>query len=424
MASLRPLSIGIDFGTANSAASAYFPDGSVRLLDLDPASSSQPELVRSLIYFPNRKEVYFGQAAIDQYFERDMEGRFLQSIKRLLPNPSFQGTSIYGKFMSVEELISRFLKELIHQIESQLGSIDGIPIFMGRPARYSLDDERESLAVERFKKACSMAGIQTYTLFDEPMAAALTYDSDPKKKEIVLVADLGGGTSDFTLMELGGGSSPRVLSVHGVPVAGDALDSAFMLSELIRYFGSEIRYQRPLSSNILTLPTTFVRLLPKWHHHAFLKEKSTWNFLTTLHKELVDPSDKVYLDNLITLIEDNLGYALYQRVEALKCELSAATEAKFKFSSYPIDIQFDCTLERFESIIAPSRDYIVKAAQRTLEMAGVEPDQIDAVYFTGGTSRVPLIRKAILEYTPHARVAEKTTFTSVAIGLSMAINTR
>lgn len=414
--------IGIDFGTTHTAAAAIRPGQGPELIPIDPAYAQAPSLLKSLIYFPNRKDAFFGADAIREYFDRDREGRFLQSVKKLLSNSEFQGTSIHGSFVSVEELIARFLRETRKRIQIGLGidSIEGIPVIMGRPARYSLDPEREKLAMTRFQKACELAGFGGCRFLEEPNAAALTYEPPGGQEERILVADLGGGTSDFTLMRLGGGKPSQVLGVSGVPLAGDALDSAFMLTRLARFFGSEIRYQRPFSSNVLTLPTSFVRLLPKWHHHAFLKEKSTWNFLKTLHQELVDKTDKQYLDNLITLVEDNLGYALHQRVEGLKMALSSAQQADFSFRSYPIAIEFPVTLAEFEALCLSIAQAIQKGVAEVLQQAQVEPSQVDAVYFTGGTSQVPLLRRTILELAPKARVAEKDTFTSVAAGLALA----
>ncbi|MBC7693210.1 MAG: Hsp70 family protein [Methylotenera sp.] len=413
--------IGIDFGTSNTAAAILTDAGEVKLLELDP-TASDPRLMKSLIYFPNRKDAFFGKEAIDQYFDREMEGRFFQSVKKLLPNPDFQGTTIHNTRVSVEELVARFLRETKKRIEAQIGPMEGIPLFMGRPARYAQDPGREGLGVVRFKTACDLAGLGRFQLIEEPTAAAATYEARSNEKELMMVADLGGGTSDFTLLEITperAGIKTRALSVHGISVAGDSLDSDFMLARLLPFFGSEVKYQRPFSGNVLTMPTSLVKVLPKWHHHAFLKERATWNFIQTLHKELVDPKQKPQLDNLITLIEENLGYALHQRVEKLKVELSGAAQADFSFKSHPIKIEFPVTAPDFENVLHPSVKAIQEAALETLRLARVNPEEVQSIYFTGGTSQVPIIRRTLSALTPQARIAEQDTFTSVAAGLAM-----
>ncbi len=410
--------IGIDFGTTNTCVSVK-ENGKVRVLNIDP-TSSQSELIRTLIFIPNRKECFFGKTAIDQYFERGMEGRFFQSIKKLLPNPEFTGTSVFGIRMNVEALVARFLSELKSRIEHEIGSIENIPVHMGRPAKYSLDVKKENLAVARFLKAIEMAGFKNVRLIDEPTAAANNASSTLKDDTLVLVCDLGGGTSDFTLFKSRTKGPINTISVHGVPVAGDSLDSDFFKENLNVYFGSEVQYQRPFSSNILTLPTSFIRILPKWHHHSFLKERSTWNFILSLRNELVDEKQRVLLENLISLVEENLGYMLHQEVEKTKVQLSKSTQADFVFKSHPIAIQFVSQLEHYVRTIEPSVCEIENAAIETLKIVDCDPASVQVIQYTGGTSKVPAIRARIEKLFPNAKAVDSEAFTAVSEGLAIA----
>ena len=407
--------IGIDFGTTNTCV-AVRENGLIKILKIDP-TSSQFNLIRTLIYMPNKKECFFGKNAIDQYFDRGMEGRFFQSIKKLLPNPDFTGTSVFGVRMNVESIIARFLSELKNRIEKQIGPIDGIPIHMGRPAKYSLAADREELAVIRFKKAIEMAGMTNVSLIDEPTAAAEASAAGVKEDAMVLVCDLGGGTSDFTLFR-NEKFAIQAQSVYGIPVAGDSLDSDFFKEKLNTHFGSMIRYQRPFSYNVLTLPTAFVKILPKWHHHALLKERSTWNFILSLRNEMVDEKQKKYLENLITLVEENLGYMLHQEVERLKVSLSTENNAGLKFKSYPIEIEFEVESKNYNQIIHESVEEISQAALHTVQLGNCKPNQVDILQFTGGTAKVPAIRKRIESLFPSATVVDAEAFTAVAEGLA------
>ncbi|MBS1962825.1 MAG: Hsp70 family protein [Bdellovibrionales bacterium] len=426
-----PRAIGIDYGTSNTVAAALDANGSARVLKLDPGAGDG-RLLKSLIYFPERNKSFFGKSAIDQYFDLGMEGRFLQSIKRLLPNPDFTGTSLFGKHAGIEDLIARFLQELRTRIEAEIGEPLGKrPVIFGRPARYSQDPAREGLAVVRFKRAIELAGfdLDRVRLVEEPVAAMIAgHRSERAKPEdgngpITLIADLGGGTSDFTLFRrVSTDVQPEgihTFAVHGISVAGDALDSDFFVAKLQDLFGASIRYQRPFSSNVLTMPTLLVKHLPKWHHHAFLRERATWNFILVLRKELVDEKQKPLLENLITLVEENLGYRLHVAVEDLKLKLSQENATDFAFKSYPIDLGFPVTRPAFETIISPSVEDIGRTALETCRIGKVKPEEVERLQFTGGTSKVPAIREDLAKRFPNAKLVDQDTFTAVAEGLAL-----
>ena len=437
MASSECKAIGIDYGTSNTVAAILGADGKAHVLNLErEKTASDPRLLKSLIYFPERNKSFFGRAAIDQYFDLGMEGRFLQSVKRLLPNPDFTGTSLFGKHAGIEDLIARFLQELRVRIEREIGRpVKGIPITFGRPARYSQDSARESLAVIRFKRAIEMGGfdLNDVELVEEPIAAMVAGQrseanggvavSADDEGPITLIVDLGGGTSDFTLFRrVSAKVQPQgihTFAVHGISVAGDALDSDFFVAKLQDLFGASIKYQRPFSSNVLTMPTLLVKHLPKWHHHAFLRERATWNFIIVLRKELVDPEQKPYLENLITLVEENLGYRLHASVEDLKLKLSSADATNFTFKSYPIDIDFPVKRPAYEKIISPSVEEIGAAALETCKIGKVKPEEVERLQFTGGTSKVPAIRNHLASLFPKAKLVDQDTFTAVAEGLAL-----
>ena len=419
--------IGIDFGTSNTAASVLGLRDGAWIHEVIPLDDQ--ELLKSLLYFPSSRESYFGKAAIEKYFENEREGRFFQSIKRLLPNPDFSGTQISGRFVSLENLIARFLAETKKRIEARLGqSITEREVVFGRPALYSLDESREKLATTRFLEAIRLAEFQNFKLLEEPTAASRLVmkkgESVSQNEGITLVADLGGGTSDFTVLRQSGSGRHEVLAVYGIPLAGDALDSVFVSSRLLPYFGSEVKYQRPFSSNILTFPTSLISRIPKWHQHVLLKEKSNWNFLLDLKKELVNPADKKVLENLLTLVDENLGYQLHQSVERLKFEISQIPQDQnekciFAFRSYPIDLQLEVTSIEYEEIIQGVVEKIADTARATLRLAGLSPSQVQVLQFTGGTSQVPALRRAISGVLKEAIVRDQDSFTSVALGLSL-----
>ena len=191
--------------------------------------------MRSIFYTLDQKKWVYGIDAIEQYTENAAEGRLFRSIKKFLPEASFKGTSIGGSFYSIEKLISIFLTEMKKRADEKLG-LDVKKILLGRPAVFSLVKEEHELAIERLKKAAVMSGFTEVEFCPEPVAAANQFKTELDDRKLVLVADFGGGTSDFTILYLDkdGFESKEVLSVGGINVAGDRYDGAIMREFIAR----------------------------------------------------------------------------------------------------------------------------------------------------------------------------------------------
>lgn len=412
------ISVGIDFGTSNTAAAMPGVDGGpARILAIDPAGDDA-RLFRSVLFFPeDSKDILGGGAAIQRYMTEG-EGRFLQSIKTFLPSTSFQRTEIRNKSWKLEDLIAAMLRMIKAQIETDAGAPIERVVF-GRPAVFNADPGRDAFAQSRLQAAAEMAGFPKPTFVIEPIAAALRYEERLEHDEIVLVGDFGAGTSDFTLMRLGPSGRERldrrqdVIASSGVYVGGDRFDACIVAHRLLPLFGGGSTYASMLKR--LDIPVWMTRKLVAWHELSLLRERSTMNFL----REALKTSDKPKeLQNLITLAEENLVYRLYRSVEAAKRGLSDANEAKVSFHESDIDIEESVSRADFEAWSAPLRQELTTAVDRVLERAGgVEPD---AVFLTGGSSRIPSVRKLFAERFGEARLREGDAFTSVAAGLGRA----
>ncbi len=196
------LSCGIDFGTSNTTLTLNL-DGRVEQVDLDPAHLL-PEAIPTLMYFDLDALASYGSEAVRAYEEDDMAGRFLQAIKKHLPSPEFTGTIISERIFTLEDLIAGFLEKLKTAADAAAGeSVDSV--LMGRPARFHVDPKRDALAQTRLERAATMAGFVDVQFQLEPIAAARSYERELDREVLCLVGDLGGGTSDFTLIRLGPG---------------------------------------------------------------------------------------------------------------------------------------------------------------------------------------------------------------------------
>ncbi|MGA9524943.1 MAG: Hsp70 family protein [Myxococcaceae bacterium] len=416
---MPPVRVGIDFGTSNSAAAVpgRTQGASARVLRIDPAGEDA-RLFRSVLFFPeHERDMFAGGEAIRRYLAEG-EGRFIQSVKSFLSSPSFHATEIRGRSYKLEALVAVLLRQLRERIEEQEGGPIEAAVF-GRPAVFSEDPERDRLAEDRLARAAELAGFPTPTFMIEPIAAALGYEAQLDRDELVLVGDFGAGTSDFTLMRLGPSRREArdrredVVASGGVYIGGDNFDAAIVEHRLLQWFGQGATY---LALNKrLELPAWITRRLLAWHELTLLRERSMLEFL---RKAKEDSDRPQAIENLLAIVEENLAFHLYRSVEKAKRELGEADEAEIVFREAGIEIEEKVTRAEFESWTTPLRDALERTMNQVLERAGgLAPD---AVFLTGGTSRIPSIRALFARRFGEERLRSGDAFTSVVAGLGRA----
>lgn len=417
MTSQRPLTLAIDFGTSNSLVGAARGPERIEALPIDPIAED-PTLMRTLIYFSDAKTVYFGHETLDRYLENEMEGRLFRSFKSHLANRNYQGTNIGSRVVTLENMITAFLIELKSRAERQLGE-KATRAVIGKPARYSLDNEIDAFAFARMKKATEAAGFSEVQFVPEPLAAALDYRRQQKQEKLVLIGDFGGGTSDFTLLKIGPHpfADQDVIGLDGCPLAGDALDSLFMSQRLNIFFGAQAKYKMLMSSNWLTMPPTVMERLNQPAHIVHLKERATYEFIREVRKGALGAQEKAAIDRLFALIEDQQIYALFEKIEFCKRELSNQELSNFVFDYPGIDIACEFTRKDFEGWAQINVEKIFASMDSCLRQGGVTPEQVDLVSLTGGTSRVPRIRNEFIRRFGAAKLQSQTQFHSVLSGL-------
>ncbi len=213
--------------------------------------------------------------------EEEAGGRLVRSIKKFLPQQSFTGTTIANKNLSLEAMIGVFLGEMRRRGNNHFGQ-DVTTVVLGRPARFSGSDTLDKLAQDRLEKAARIAGFRQIHFCPEPIAAAYEFRATLTTEKTVLVADFGGGTSDFTVIRLKPPSQPfstsDVLSIGGVSVAGDAFDGSLMRKSVSSYFGADVQYKVPFGSNILTMPVHLMEKICSPADISVLRERDTIEF--------------------------------------------------------------------------------------------------------------------------------------------------
>ena len=415
---------GLDFGTTNSALACATTDGALRLAQFGGQTT-----FRSILYFDedesssSRKlRVVAGPDAIQNYINAKTPGRLIQSTKSYLASRLFTQTQIFGETYALEELIGILLRQLRRDAEAQFGEL-GKALVVGRPVHFSgtQDEADDEFAVERLRRAFANAGFDEVHFLPEPIAAAYKYQHRLESEELALIADFGGGTSDFSLVQLAPRASStkdpaaRVLGTDGVGIAGDAFDSRLVRRLIAPALGLGSEYKSQFGK-ILPVPNWLYEHLERWHYLSFLKTRKNLNLLRQIHFHSLAPEK---IAALIELVDHDLGYRLYQAVEKTKCRLSDSEAGEFQFHEAEVAIG-DCVRRGdFESWIAPELQQIDACVDRLLGRCAIRANQVDAVFMTGGSSFVPAIRQIFETKFPGKPLRVGSEFTSVAEGLAI-----
>ena len=349
------------------------------------------------------------------------EQRFVQSLKTHLASRAFSETRLYGQRFTIETLIATFLADLT------AGEIPDGRIVAGRPVTFAGHVVDEDLAVTRLTAAYAEAGMADVMLAYEPLGAAYWYARELKRDETVLVADFGGGTSDFSVMRFSRGRGERgkgargaekikaePLSHAGVGIAGDTFDYRILDHVVAPRLGKGATYRS--FDKALPIPAYVHASFAQWHQLSWLKSGT---ILADLRK-LAAASDRGdELQALATIVEMDMGLALYRAVGDTKAALSRAETATLRFSGWDVAIEAEVTRGDFERWIADDLAAIEATVDIALERAGIRDSDVDAVFLTGGTSFVPAVRDLFARRFPPERLHQGDAFQSVASGLAL-----
>lgn len=414
----------IDFGTSNSLLGAAESKAALHgpiPLDLD---AKDPTILRSVMFFPDGAQAFFGVRAIEEYVRHGQDergGRLIRSVKKFLPQQSFSGTTLGGKTVALEEIIGRFLGEMRRRANAHFGR-DVTRAVLGRPARFAEDDASDLHAEKKLERAAKIAGFTDVVFCPEPIAAAYEFKSTLREEKIVLVADFGGGTSDFTVVRLRpqpqGFDPADVLSMGGLSVAGDALDGAIMRKGLAHHFGAAVRYKVPFGSNVLTMPVHLMEKICSPADISMLRERDTVEFFRDVQRWSLTDEDRRRMDQLFTLINEHIGFALFQEIERAKIGLGAKAREAMVFEHGDIAIKESVSAEDFEGYAGERIGRILAAIDETVRKAGLKHDDIDLICATGGSAKVPAILTGLEMRFGAGKVRQHRNFHSIVEGLT------
>jgi hypothetical chaperone protein len=420
--------VGIDFGTTNSSIARCAGDSSTVELVRFPLLGETTESYRSLLYLEqvrqpgkSRLTSWTGPSGIEHFLSRETSGRLIQSLKSFLTSRTLLSTEIFGRRVTIEDLIARILRDLRERAEQAFG----VPItsaVVGRPVRFvgAETEEDNTYAENRLRNAYQLAGFKEVQFELEPVAAAHYYESTLQRDELILIGDFGGGTSDFSLIRVGpairrrGRTAGDVLGNAGVGIAGDAFDAKIVRHLVSPHLGAGTDMRS--GHRILPVPTWVYAKLERWHHLSFLKAKDTMNMLASVKAQALEPRK---IEALIHLVDEDLGYRLHQAVQKTKCDLSIGTTAHFHLSDGCIEVDAVAERSSFESWISEEVATIEGCVDALLQNSGVRPTNVNKVFLTGGSSFVPAVRRIFASRFGADRIRTGSEFTSVARGLAL-----
>lgn len=419
---MRPLSIGVDFGTSNTVIAMVGADHGSAVLKVS-SRAGQAAALPSILCFrpaePNPRErpaSSAGADAIADYIARTGPARLVQSMKSFLGSRAFVDTKIFSHTYTLETLIGTLLQHL-YDATSARELLQQSPLVVGRPIEFAGATPDDDLAQTRLKAAFATAGREADQVRLEPEAAAYAFASKTRGRHLVLVADLGGGTSDFSIVEVDAeGKQPKItpLAQTGVGIAGDRFDYQIVYNAVCPALGMGSQFQP--ETKLLPIPLWIYANFASWHQLSMMNNRQTLRHINDILRTAVDEQA---FEGLVHVIRNEEGFTLFQAVSRVKQALTAHSTAQLTFKAGPIEIDRTVARSEFEQWIADDLSRIASTADEAVRAAGVSPAKITRVFMTGGTALVPAVRELFASKFGGDKLIGGDEFSSVAQGLAL-----
>jgi hypothetical chaperone protein len=409
---------GLDFGTSNSTVAIAGKNG-VELAPLEGESRTLPSSI--FFNFADGAPV-FGRAAIEAYVE-GVDGRLMRSLKSVLGTALMDETTrIKTKTYTFKDIIGLIVLRLKRAADDAAGR-EMTQVVLGRPVHFVDDDpaadRRAQNALEEIARA---QGFTDIAFQYEPIAAALAYEQNVGREEYALIADIGGGTSDFSVVRVSPEGRARqdragdVLANKGVHIGGTDIDRLFSLKSVMPLLGLGGEMRLPFSDKAITVPNGFFVDLATWHRINLLYTPKVSRDLAELERYALAPES---IARLAEVIESRRGHSVALAVEAAKIALSAGGTATIDLSEVKRGLSVETTDATLHGAIVDQLGALSRTLKETLRASGLSGDRIDAVFLTGGSTAIPAVRAAVTSLTPQATIVEGDMFGAVGLGLGL-----
>jgi hypothetical chaperone protein len=406
--------LGIDFGTSNSAMAWRGPQGSAHLMALEGDALAMPTAV---FYNAEDNSTHFGRDALRHYLE-GTEGRLMRSLKSLLGSPLLLETTQIGhQQISFQDIIATYLATLRERATQSLGSAPR-RVVMGRPVHFVDDDpERDAQAEASLRQAVLSVGFDDVSFQLEPIAAALDYEQRLTQERTVLVVDLGGGTSDFTVVRLGPermrhtDRSSDILATTGVHIGGTDYDRQLNLAQVMPLLG-----YKHIGPEQREVPSRVFFDLATWHLIHWQYQPRAIAHAKTLRSNYSDPC---LHERLMRVLTERHGHLMAHEVEQAKirCSVNGA-KTDIDLSVIEQGLQAQLSLNDMQAQLQDLLSCTVACARECVQSAGLSDASLDAIYLTGGSSALSTFQQTLQAAFAGVPVVEGDLFGGVALGLA------
>ena len=409
----------IDFGTSNSAI-AYASSEGMKLAAIESEFETMPT---AIFYSAEDGSRRFGRDAIAFDVEGN-EGRLMRSIKSILGTDLMnEATEIAPGFSTLYlDVIAGYVQHLRNKGQTQARRVLNRAL-IGRPVFFvDGDTERDAQAESALAMAAEGAGFTDVRFEYEPLAAAFDYESGIAEEQIILVADIGGGTSDFSVLNVGPKQRLKlnrksdILANFGVHIAGTDFDREINLSAIAPLLG--YKSSTPEGRQV---PSPLYFDLATWHRINMLYTRKH------LHDfKMMKPmyADVTAYDRVQTVLDHKLGHQLAVAAEKINIDVSMNGSAQVNLGLIEKNLATQFNSAQQQVAITANVEKIRRCAQETITKAQVDPAKINAVYFTGGSTALQSLAHTIAAVCPNAKPIVGNRFSSVVTGLGIAAQRR
>lgn len=406
---------GLDFGTSNSTIGVKNKED----CQLIPLEDNKPTMRSAIFCDTEMKQWIFGQEGINNYLE-GIPGRLMMALKTVLGSSLMEDkTVIFNEYIPYTQVLGHFIKHIKTKAESVTES-ELTHAVLGRPVHFHDDDiEKDRHAQNTLEQIAREVGFKEISFQYEPIAAALTYETTLKKEQLALIIDMGGGTSDFTIIRLhptikSADRSKDVLANCGIHIAGTDFDQRLSLNTVMPLLGMGSLMRG--SSSDIEVPNMFYFDLTTWHTLSNLYSPSSLSqvrsIITMAHK-------KHLLSRLETVLKKKAGHRILDTVEKCKQRLSDSEAVALQLSFIEPDLTAPVSRLLLNQVIEDQLQRIINTVKETVNTAGVNFSDINAIFYTGGSSKIPVIREKLNALFPQAEVVQGDAFGSVGMGLTI-----